>query len=175
MAAAFVPRLADGRLGVVGRVHHAMADGAAALQIALLTLDIDGHDDAGHRRPGRPRRRRRPLQRALDPLVHSAELCTAPRATSPARWPTRAPPPATRCATPAGSSTRSRRTCCRTRRIGLNRPLGPRRTLVQHRVALDAVRAVSRGAPGTRNDVGLAAIAGALRALALEPAGRPSR
>jgi diacylglycerol O-acyltransferase / wax synthase len=73
---AFVPRLSDGRLAVVGRVHHAMADGAAALQIALLTLDIDGHDDAG----------------------------------SPAPW------QATRCAMPAGSSTRSPRTCCRTRR-----------------------------------------------------------
>ena len=115
---AFVPRLADGRLGVVGRVHHAMADGAAALQIALLTIDIDGHagpaptrgravggrgaaDDAAARaRPARPRRR--------------ADL-RAPRATSCTPPPIRAPPPATRCATPAGSSPPSPRTCCRTR------------------------------------------------------------
>jgi len=55
----------------------------------------------------------------------------------------------------------------------LNRRLGPRRTLVQHRVALADVRAVSRGVPGTRNDVGLAAIAGALRALAIEHGREP--
>jgi len=44
---------------------------------------------------------------------------------------------------------------------------------VQHRVALDDVRAVSRDAAGTRNDVCVAAIAGALRAHALEH-GRPA-
>ena len=86
-------------------------------------------DDAAARaRPARPRRR--------------ADL---PRGARRPRMPPRirAPPPATRCATPAGSSPRSPRTCCRTRReSGLNRPLGPRRTLVQHRVALE------RGARG---------------------------
>ncbi|MCW3041426.1 MAG: acyltransferase, partial [Solirubrobacterales bacterium] len=34
-----VPRLEDGGIGVVGRVHHAMADGTAALLVATLLLD----------------------------------------------------------------------------------------------------------------------------------------
>lgn len=171
---AFVPRLTDGRLAVVGRVHHAMADGAAALQIALLTLDIDDAGDSDSQASAAPARWRAApspssLQRALDPLVRSAELAS------------RAAQDAVRAAS------RPRATLSSALRDGgrlvhalsqdllphapasrLNRPLGPRRTLVQHRVALDDVRAVSRGAPGTRNDVGLAAIAGALRTLALE-------
>ena len=170
---AFVPRLADGRFGVVGRVHHAMADGAAALQIALLTLDID---DAGNgAAPARWKAAAPPstLERALDPFVHGAEVCSSaardvaqavahPRAT--ARGALR----------DAGRLVHalSQDLLPHAPASALNRPLGPRRTLVQHRVALDEVREVSRGVPGTRNDVGLAAIAGALRALAIER-GRP--
>lgn len=39
---AVVPRLQDGRVGVIGRVHHAMADGTAALIVASLLLDTTG-------------------------------------------------------------------------------------------------------------------------------------
>ena len=170
---AFVPRLADGRFGVVGRVHHAMADGAAALQIALLTLDIDDGGDAAPPARWHPAAPPTTLERALDPLVHGAEVCsTAAREVAHAV----AHPRAT-----AGGALReagrlvhalSQDLLPHAPASGLNRPLGPRRTLVEHRVALDAVREVSRGVPGTRNDVGLAAIAGALRTLAIER-GRP--
>ncbi len=171
---AFVPLLADGRFAVVGRVHHAMADGAAALQIALLTIDIDGHGDARAPAPWQAEAPPTTLQRALDPLVHSAELCSgAARDVAHAVAHPRAA--ATDALRDAGRLVHalSQDLLPHAPDSGLNRPLGPRRTLVQHRVALDAVRAVSRGAPGTRNDVGLAAIAGALRALALER-GRPA-
>ena len=169
---AFVPQLADGRLGVVGRVHHAMADGAAALQIALLTIDIDGHAGPGADPAVAPWEAEAPpttLQRALDPLVHSAEITS--RAARDVFHAAIHPREA------AGDALRDagRLVCALSQDLlphapesGLNRPLGPRRTLVQHRVALNEVREVSRGVPGTRNDVGLAAIAGALRALALE-------
>jgi WS/DGAT/MGAT family acyltransferase len=50
----------------------------------------------------------------------------------------------------------------------LNGLLGPRRTLVEHRVSLDHLSNITRGSAATRNDAGLAAVAGALRALALE-------
>ncbi len=171
---AFVPRLADGRLGVVGRVHHAMADGAAALQIALLTLDIDGHDDAGTPAPWQAETPPTTLERALDPLVHGAELCSG-AARDVARAVAHPRAAAGDVLRDAGRlvSALSQDLLPHAPQSGLNRPLGPRRTLVQHRVALDDVRAVSRRSPGTRNDVGLAAIAGALRALALEH-GRPT-
>ena len=170
---AFVPRLADGRFGVVGRVHHAMADGAAALQIALLTIDIDGHDDAGAPAPWQAEAPPTTLQRALDPLVHSAELCSG-AARDVARAVAHPRAAATDALRDAGRlvDALSQDLLPHAPASGLNRPVGPRRTLVQHRVALDAVRAVSRGAPGTRNDVGLAVIAGALRELAIER-GRP--
>ncbi|MEA2143013.1 MAG: diacylglycerol O-acyltransferase / wax synthase [Solirubrobacteraceae bacterium] len=171
---AFVPLLADGRIGVIGRVHHAMADGAAALQIALLTLDIEGHDDAGAPAPWHAEAPPTTLQRALDPLVHSAELCSG-AARDVAHAVTHPRATATDALRDAGRlvSALSQDLLPHAPASGLNRPLGPRRTLVQHQVALDDVREVSRGAPGTRNDVGLAAIAGALRALALER-GRPA-
>lgn len=168
---AFVPRLADGRLAVVGRVHHAMADGAAALQIALLTLDID---DEGEAAPDwQAEAPPTTLQRALDPLVRSAELASR-AAQDVVRAAVRPRATASGALRDAGRIVHalSQDLLPHAPASGLNGPLGPRRTLVQHRVALDEVRQVSRGAPGTRNDVGLAAIAGALRALALEH-GRP--
>ena len=127
--------------------------------------------DAGAPRPrrGRPRRRRRRCS------ARSTRSCTAPScARGAARDVAHA---VTHPRAAAGDALRdagrlvhalSQDLLPHAPASGLNRPLGPRRTLVQHRVALDDVRAVSRGAPGTRNDVGLAAIAGALRALALE-------
>ena len=171
---AFVPRLADGRLAVVGRVHHAMADGAAALQIALLTIDIEGHNDAGASAPWQAEPAPTTMQRALDPIVHGAEL-TSRAARDVVRAVKRPRAAASDALRDAGRLVHalSQDLLPHAPDSGLNRPLGPRRTLVQHRVALDEVRAVSRGAPGTRNDVGLAAIAGALRALALEQ-GRPA-
>ena len=170
---ALVPQLTDGRLAVVGRVHHAMADGAAALQIALLTLDIDDDADSVAAAPVPWRAASAPttLQRALDPFLHSAELCTnAARDVAHAV----AHPRAT-----AGDALRdagrlvhalAQDLLPRAPGSALNGELGPRRTLVQQRVALDGLRAASRG---TLNDVGLTAIAGALRTLALED-GRPA-
>jgi len=168
---AFVPRLADGRLAVVGRVHHAMADGAAALQIALLTIDIDGHDDAANTgaAPWQAAAPPTTLERALDPFVHGAELCSG-AARDVARAVTKPRAAASDALRDAGRLVHalSQDLLPHAPASGLNRPLGPRRTLVEHRLALDAVRAVSRGVPGTRNDVGLAVITGALRALAIE-------
>lgn len=169
---AFVPRLADGRLAVIGRVHHAMADGAAALQLALLTIDIDGHTGPGADPVVAPWEAEAPptaLERALDPFVHGAELTSraARDVLHAATHPRAAAGDALRDAGRLVSAL-SQDLLPHAPESGLNRPLGPRRTLVQHRVALNDVREVSRGVPGTRNDVGLAAIAGALRALALE-------
>jgi WS/DGAT/MGAT family acyltransferase len=170
---AFVPRLADGRLAMIGRVHHAMADGAAAMQVALLAIDDDR--DTVTPTPWRAAPAPTLLQRALDPLARNAEL-TSRAARDAVRL-------ATRPRSAGGAALRDARQLTaaltedlltRAPRSVLNRPLGSRRTLVQHRVALDDVRAVSRGAAGTRHDVCIAAIAGALRAHALEH-GRPAR
>ena len=165
---ALVPRLSDGRQAFIGRVHHALADGAAALQVAMLTLDVDGAPDAApapwHAQPAPSA-----LQRALDPFVHGAQhTARAARATSRA------------CERPRATARSALREAGRMAQAlsedllptapqsSLNGRLGPRRTLVQHRVALDELSAITRGQPATRNDAGLAAVAGALRALARE-------
>lgn len=165
---ALVPRLSDGRHAVIGRVHHAMADGAAAFQVALLTLDVGDEPDPAPA-PWHPAPAPSPLQRALDPIVHGAELTT--RA---ARDVARA------CEHPRATARSALRDVGRMAQAlaedllpsapqsALNGPLGPRRTLVQHRVALDRLGAITRGTAATRNDAGLAAVAGALRTLALE-------
>jgi diacylglycerol O-acyltransferase len=165
---AFIPCLSDGGMAVIGRVHHAMADGAAALQVAMLTLDIDDSPDAPPA-PWQAAATPSPLQRALDPLVHGAELTT--RA---ARDVARA------CEHPRATARGALRDVGRIAQAlaedllpsapgsQLNGTLGPRRTLVQHRVSLDELGAITRGVAPTRNDAGLAAVAGALRALALE-------
>lgn len=165
---ALIPRLTDGRMAIVGRVHHALADGAAALTIAMLTIDVDDAPDAPPA-PWQAAPAPSPLQRALDPLVYGAELTS--RA---ARDVVRA------CEHPRSAARDALRDVGRMAQAlaedllpsapesQLNGPLGPRRTLVEHRVSLDRLGAITRGLESTRNDAGLAAVAGALRALALE-------
>jgi diacylglycerol O-acyltransferase len=170
---ALVPRLSDGRAAVVGRVHHAMADGAAALQVAMLTLDVDDSPDA----PPVPWHAAPPpssLQRAVDEIVHGAE-----RTSRAARDVARA------CEHPRTAARGALREVGRMAQAlaedllpsapasPLNRPLGPRRTLVQHRVSLEQLGEITRATAASRNDAGLAAVAGALRALALEQGVRP--
>jgi diacylglycerol O-acyltransferase / wax synthase len=166
---ALAPRLAGGRLGFVGRVHHAMADGAAALQVAALLLDTG--DDEPPAPPEQWQAEPAPstAQRALDPILHGAELTT------------RAVVDAARAVTHPRTTARSAlRDAKRVASVlaqdllplapesALNGTLGPRRTLIGYRAALSDLRAVSRSNAGTLNDVGLAVVSGALRTLALE-------
>ena len=166
---ALIPRLSDGRMAVIGRVHHAMADGAAALQVATLMLDIPGGEPDAPPKPWRAATPPSSWQRALDPFVHGAEL-TSRAARDVARA----------CEHPRETARGALRDVGRMAQAlaedllpsapesQLNGPLGPRRTLVQHRVSLQRLGAITRGTSSTRNDAGLAAVAGALRALALE-------
>ncbi|HWI08819.1 MAG TPA: WS/DGAT domain-containing protein, partial [Solirubrobacteraceae bacterium] len=165
---ALVPRLSDGRQAVVGRVHHALADGAAALQVAMLTIDIA---DTPVIAPAPWRAQPTPgaFDRLLDPFVHGAEL-----ASRAARDIARA------CEHPRAAARSVLRDAGRMAQAlsedllpsapasPLNGALGPRRALVQHRVSLDRLNAITRATGATRNDAGLAAVAGALRALTRE-------
>jgi diacylglycerol O-acyltransferase len=161
---ALAPRLEDGRVGIIGRVHHAMADGAAALQVASLALDFDDQDAP----PAAERWRAEPppgtALRAVDPLLHGAEVA-AQVVGDAARA-------ALRPRASARSMLRDAQRVLdaltedllpRAPESPLIHELGPRRTLVSHRESLEDLRPI-----GTLNDAGLAIVAGALRALALE-------
>jgi len=170
-----VPRLADGRVGMVGKIHHALVDGMAALQIVRLFTDSDPGAQ-----PARPPARWRPAGRpgaagwavdaaryavsdGLGALRLGAGAVAHPRGSIEAA--TRS---ARRIATavvedvlPAAPSSQ------------LNGRIGTRRTLIGYHAPRSLLRA-ARGNGGTLNDVGLTAVAGALRTLALRRGDDPS-
>lgn len=162
---ALAPRLEDGRMGVFGRVHHAMADGAAALQVVALGLDTDDEDAApASSEPWRAEPTPGTALRAVDPLVHGAE--TTVRAVGDAAQAALRPRASARsllrdAKRVVGALTHD--LLPRAPDSQLNLELGPRRTLICHREPLDELSGA-----GSLNDVGLAVVAGALRALALE-------
>jgi diacylglycerol O-acyltransferase len=172
------PRLEDGRVGMVAKLHHAMADGLAAVDFAVLLFDSS--PDPVHAEPGeewRPKPTPGRLELAAEATAGMAGdmLDVARRAgtfaMSPRRQATKLAETVTRVAavvrddmlTPAPVST-------------VNVPIGPQRTLVRHRTEMSAIRRAKRrprlagAATGERitvNDVYLAAVAGALRKVAL--------
>jgi diacylglycerol O-acyltransferase / wax synthase len=167
-----VPRLADGRVGLVMKVHHAMVDGKSAVELALLLLDVD--PDAVPPDAPPPARRTAPPsgpRLAMEAVVERTEESLRSAAA---------------LARPAGGA----RIASTLRRAALslsedvlrpapasfvNTPIGPRRTLVGHAAELAPLLAIKRRYRATLNDACLAVIAGALRALALDRGDTPQR
>src|SRR3954469_25252697 len=61
-------RLDDGRIGVIGKVHHCMVDGIAAVELSTLTLD-PSPDPPPERDKSRAPRAPAPLELATDSLA----------------------------------------------------------------------------------------------------------
>lgn len=168
-----VPRLEDGRVGMIGKIHHALVDGIAALQI--VRLFVDSEPDVAPR----PAARWRPADRGglagwalhaaqtalgdgagalragTDALIHPRSTVAA--ATRGARQLATAVAEDVLPAAPTSQ---------------LNARIGSRRTLVGYHAPRSLLRA-ARGRGGTLNDVGLTAVAGALRTLALRRGDEP--
>jgi WS/DGAT/MGAT family acyltransferase len=170
-----IPRLEDGRLALLGKIHHSLVDGVAALQIVNLVLDeptdVSGAPSASFSTSGEQSR----MRWALDEFSHTAGAALgAARATAGA----------------AGRPLASARSVVRDTRRALSAaitdvlPRAPaswlnasgrgRRTLVGHRVSRSDLRAVRAGVGGTLNEIGLALVAGALRTVALDRDEPPS-
>ena len=163
-----VPRLDDGRIGLVGKVHHSLVDGFAAL--GLVGLILDEQPDAVPQAPEpqwRPDRPSGTVDWAVSGLVRTAgDALGVVRGAAEA---------ATRPATTfrnvvggVGDVVQAVREdfLPASPRSPLNVPIGSRRTLATHRATRDQVRAARSGG-GTINDIGLTVVAGALRELAL--------
>ena len=162
------PRLDDGRAGLVCKLHHAMVDGKSAVEVALLLFDSspDAEQEApdAWSPPGPPSGARL----AVDTVMAGAtESLRAVRGVA-------------RAAGPGGASSLAgtlRRAALAVEKdllrpappSHLNVPIGPRRTLVAHVASMSDVQRARTGTPATVNDVCLAAVAGALRELALRP------
>jgi WS/DGAT/MGAT family acyltransferase len=168
-----IPRLEDGRVAIVGKIHHALVDGIAALQIVNLILDADPDAASQPPVPWRPRGRSGRLGWALDAVTRTiADGAGAVRAGAASV----ANPPAT-----VANAVRGARSVLAAAAdellypappSALNVTIGARRTLVGYHATRDELKAARR-AGGTLNDVGLAAVAGAVRALFERPPSEP--
>jgi diacylglycerol O-acyltransferase len=152
-SAAFVTGLAGGSTGLVIVMNHVLADGIGGL--AVLARLVDGIPGLP---PGHPERTRFPVPApSARTLAADAWAGRARRLTHPAR--------SLRTIQQGLAElggTRPPRTLPPT---SLNRPTGPQRRLDVVAADLAAVRDLGHAHGGTVNDVILAAIAGALRAL----------
>ncbi len=163
-----VPRLEDGRIGLVAKMHHAMVDGRAAVALALLLFDARPGAQAGDPPAWSPRPGAGTVRRTADVVADGAvESYRAVRAG------------ARLAGSPVSSGARLGGTLRRAALAMeedllrpappsfLNGQIGPERTLVGHRAPLEQVRAIKEAAAVTLNDVCLAAVTGALRELAM--------
>lgn len=154
-----LPGLPDQHLGAFLKIHHVVADGAAALAAfgALLDMSADAPTPVAQSWTPTPiptanellrdnlRRRRRELGRGLSGLAHPARTLRLARRAMPA-WRevlTEKPAP----------------------RTSLNQPVGTERRLAIVRCRLDLAKQIAHTHHAKINDVVLAAVAGGLRGL----------
>jgi WS/DGAT/MGAT family acyltransferase len=171
-----IPCLEDGRAGLLGKIHHSLVDGIAALEIVNLVTDEPPDVDA-RRSPefftGDEQSR---LGWAADELSHTAGMAlkavrtVADAATHPKASIRGVVRDGQRVLSAARTDVLPRAP-----NSSLNPSIGPRRTLVGYRVSREDLRA-ARAAGGTLNEIGLSLVAGALRSLAIgrgEPPNAP--
>jgi WS/DGAT/MGAT family acyltransferase len=152
-----VPELADGRIGIVGKAHHCMVDGVAALELAAVLLDRRPEGESGDEGPPPAPRPRAGAAARLARAVGDRALEGTALATLPVRLVLR-PGAALRMGgavaraalPPAPSSPVTGTTT-------------PARTLVTTTRPVDDLRTVRRRWGTSINDAVLAASAGALR------------
>ena len=165
--------LADGRIGIVGKAHHCMVDGLAAVELATLLLDpqpepADAPRDAWRPAPppgpiglfagGVASRARTAASAATAPL----QLARNPRAIA------RAPEVATEAARALADSVRPGARVSRFTGQG-----SPLRHLATASRPLRDLKETARATSTSVNDVLLAAVAGGVRAFELERDGEP--
>jgi diacylglycerol O-acyltransferase / wax synthase len=172
---AVVEGLAGGRTALVPRMHHALVDGVAAVDVGTVLLDPSPEPLALPQPDGpwepRPYDRTRHLARlSMTPAVRAQRLLldSATRALAMTD-PRRAMDDLRRTTNLLAELARTRPQAPMT---PLNGAIGPNRRYAMARAPLAAVKAAGRAAGATVNDVLLAVVAGALRR-ALPPAGRP--
>jgi WS/DGAT/MGAT family acyltransferase len=159
----FLPGLAGGRVAVLLKVHHAVADGVAGMALLGALLDEDpGADRPSGRRPTTTLPLLRPTTRALarDELGRLREVA---RTVSALARPAALLAALRRARTTLHEFDRVRRTPA----TSLDRVVGPGRRLAVVRSRLDVVRDVAHTHGATVNDVLLTAVAGGLRELLL--------
>ncbi|HEY1596673.1 MAG TPA: wax ester/triacylglycerol synthase domain-containing protein, partial [Thermoleophilaceae bacterium] len=140
------PRLEDGSVGMVAKLHHAMADGLAAVDFAVLLFDSS--PDPVHAEPGEewiPTPEPGRIELAAEAAAGWAgDMVGVARragefALSPRRQATKLAETVTRVATVVREDMLSSAPAS-----SVNVPIGPQRTLVRHRADMSAIRRACR-------------------------------
>ena len=164
-----VPRMTCGRAAVLGKVHHAMVDGIAAVQLGMLLFDLEpGAGAPGAPAPWTPEPSAGGVRLAVDSAID--QLRQARRVAALAASPGRSLRIADSMSRAALSLAED--TLRPAPPSYLNVPIGPRRTLATHAVDLERLLAVKRACGLSLNDVVLALCGGALGRFA-EVCGEP--
>lgn len=163
-----VPRLEDGRIGIVGKAHHCMVDGLAAVELASLLFDPEPEPpepepDGWLARPA-PGGARLLLDGAVDFARREAGLARLPAAL--VRSPERAAELARRGRQALGALAEATRPAARG--SSLHAPISSLRHLGFVKRPIDELLGVKRAFGVTLNDVVLAVSSGAMRRLARE-------
>jgi len=163
-----VPCLEDGRIGLVGKIHHALVDGLAALQIVTLVIDADSDATSKPAMRWHPAGRAGRVGWAVDSVKQTVNdsIGAARTAAGALSHPEAAAGGVVRAVKQLADAV-TQDVLPSAPHCRLNVPIGSRRALVGYHARREELRA-ARGYGGTLNDVGLAAVAGALRALLLE-------
>ena len=157
-------RLEDGRIGVVGKAHHAMVDGIAAVELSSLLLDPSADPppaESDHWLPGStPGAARRLLGGAIDLVREQASLAKLPArlVRSPGRIGELLIEPARRARDALAESMRQS-----VPREPVNQPITGARHLAWFSRPLEDLKRVGRPMGASVNDVLLAASAGGMR------------
>jgi diacylglycerol O-acyltransferase len=156
--------LDDGRIGVVGKVHHCMVDGIAAVELATLLLDPTPEPPATELEEWRPAAEPGGLgllsAGIVDRLVQGARLARLPFEL--ARRPRRALGVVGMAATAVRTA---RHTLAPAPESALNEPISAERHVASARRPFEQLRSAKRTHEASVNDVLLAAVAGGVRRL----------
>ncbi|MDQ4049764.1 MAG: wax ester/triacylglycerol synthase family O-acyltransferase [Actinomycetota bacterium] len=165
--------LDDGQIGVVGKAHHCLVDGLAAVELMALLLDLTPETEVAEQEPWLPASRPSALELAgaavSDQIDRAIALALRPLAW--ARSPSRlleVPEQALRTARAVAHTTLPPATPS-----GLNGPMSSERHLAFGSRPFEDLTAIKKRFGTTVNDVLLAASAGALRGLLQDRGERP--
>jgi diacylglycerol O-acyltransferase / wax synthase len=165
-------RLGDGRVGIVGKAHHCMVDGIAAVELATVLLDPEPEWPPDPPDEWKPAAAPGHVRRLVDGLLDTGrdQLALAGSAAGLLGSPRKLASGAQRTAgalvnslTPASPLD------------FLNGPISPYRALATLARPMDELRAIRRGAGCTVNDVVLAASTGGVRRHLERHGERPAR
>jgi diacylglycerol O-acyltransferase / wax synthase len=164
---ALIPRLADGHAAILGKIHHAMVDGVAAVELGMLLFDASADAEVPAPVPWRAASEQARARIVLDALADTTVQRF--RATGRMVGLARSPRSAARAVGTVGRGALSiAQDALNPAPVShLNVDIGPARTVVTHTIVLARLLSLKQRCAVTLNDVVLAVCAGALRKFAI--------